>query len=305
MSKPLLAGIEAGGTKFVCAVGYSPVDIIKEIRFPTSAPEETMTRAHEFFVECEKEFGPVYSLGIASFGPVDLDISSDTYGHITSTPKLQWAGTDIVGFFKQRMHVPLGFDTDTNAAALGEGRYGAGRNCDTFLYLTIGTGVGGGVVVDNKALHGLVHPEVGHLRVVPRRDDPFSGTCPFHGSCLEGMAAGPAIEARWGKPGIELPEDHPAWDLEAWYLAQGLAAMVLMLSPQRIIMGGGVMHQPQIFPAIRRYLKEFLNGYVDRSEITGEREDYIVFPERENRAGITGALLLAEDAGSVEKGVGE
>jgi fructokinase len=295
MSKPLLAGIEAGGTKFVCAVGYSPVEIIKEIRFPTAAPKETMTRAYEFFRDCERELGPISSLGIGSFGPVDLDPASPAYGYITSTPKLQWADTDIVGFFKKRMNVSVGFDTDTNAAALGEGRYGAGRNCDTFLYLTIGTGVGGGVVVDNRALHGLVHPEVGHIRVVPRRDDPFPGTCPFHGTCLEGMAAGPAIEARWGKPGIELPEDHPAWDLEAWYLAQGLAAMVLTLSPQRIIMGGGVMHQPQIFPALRRYLREFLGGYVDRPEITEEQEDYIVFPERENQAGITGALLLAED----------
>ncbi|KGE70796.1 ROK family protein [Spirochaeta lutea] len=295
MSKPLLAGIEAGGTKFVCAVGYSPVDILKEIRFPTTTPEETMTRAYDFFKECQEEYGPIASLGIGSFGPVDLDRRSKTYGYITSTPKVRWAGTDIVGFFKSRMDVPIGFDTDTGAAALGEGRYGAGRGCDTFLYLTIGTGVGGGVVVDNKALHGLVHPEVGHIRLVPREDDTFQGTCPFHGTCLEGMAAGPAIQERWGKPGIELPEDHPAWDLEAYYLAQGLAAMVLTLSPQRIIMGGGVMHQPQIFPALRRYLKEFLNGYVDRPEITEEREDYIVFPERENQAGITGALLLAQD----------
>ncbi|WP_319415785.1 ROK family protein [Marispirochaeta aestuarii] len=300
MSKPLLAGIEAGGTKFVCAVGYSPVEILRETRFPTTTPEETMMRAYEFFSGCEKDLGPIASLGIGSFGPVDLDLSSDTFGNITSTPKILWADTDIVGFFTNRMNVSVAFDTDTNAAALGEGRYGAGRGCDTFLYLTIGTGIGGGVVVDNKALHGLVHPEVGHIRVAPRRDDPFPGTCPFHGSCLEGMAAGPAIEARWGRPGIELPEDHPAWDLEAWYLAQGLASMVLMLSPRRIIMGGGVMHQPQIFPAIRRYLKEFLNGYVDRPEITEEQEDYIVFPERENRAGITGALLLAEEAASVQ-----
>lgn len=300
MSKPLLAGIEAGGTKFVCAVGYSPVEILRETRFPTTTPEETMMRAYEFFSGCEKDLGPIASLGIGSFGPVDLDLSSDTFGNITSTPKILWADTDIVGFFTNRMNVPVGFDTDTNAAALGEGLYGAGRGCDTFLYLTIGTGIGGGVVVDNKALHGLVHPEVGHIRVAPRRDDPFPGTCPFHGSCLEGMAAGPAIEARWGKPGIDLPEDHPAWDLEAWYLAQGLASMVLMLSPRRIIMGGGVMHQPQIFPAIRRYLKEFLNGYVDRPEITEEQEEYIVFPERENRAGITGALLLAEEAASVQ-----
>ena len=215
MSKPLLAGIEAGGTKFVCAVGYSPVEILRETRFPTTTPEETMMRAYEFFSGCEKDLGPIASLGIGSFGPVDLDLSSDTFGNITSTPKILWADTDIVGFFTNRMNVPVGFDTDTNAAALGEGLYGAGRGCDTFLYLTIGTGIGGGVVVDNKALHGLVHPEVGHIRVAPRRDDPFPGTCPFHGSCLEGMAAGPAIEARWGKPGIELPEDHPAWDLEA------------------------------------------------------------------------------------------
>lgn len=293
----LLGGIEAGGTKFVCAVGTSPVDILEEIRFPTGDPQATLSRAGEFFVQAQKKHGPIGALGIGSFGPVDLDKSSPSYGSITSTPKLRWAGTQVVQAF-DFLNVPIEFDTDTNAAALGEVVYGAGKGLDTLLYLTVGTGVGGGIIVNGKPIHGLVHPEVGHILLTPRSDDSFRGTCPFHGTCLEGMAAGPAIEQRWGTPGHQLPADHPAWDLEAYYLAQGLMSMVLTLSPQRIILGGGVMHQPQLFPLIRSYLKQMLAGYVDRKEILEDNDTYIVFPQRENQAGITGALHLAYLAGA-------
>lgn len=290
----LLGGIEAGGTKFVCAVGTSPTDILDEVRFPTGDPTETLRKARAYFDEAQSRFGNISALGIGSFGPVDLDKKSATYGHITSTPKLRWAGTDVLAPFRD-LQIPLSFDTDTNAAAMGEVRYGAGKGLDTVLYITVGTGVGGGVIVNGRPLHGLVHPEVGHVALRVRDDDHFEGTCAFHRTCLEGMAAGPAIQARWGKPGSELEPNHPAWDLEAYYLAQGLASMVLTVSPQRIIMGGGVMHQPQLFPLVRKYLRQLLNGYVDRPEILEDNDSYLVFPQRENQAGIVGALTLAMD----------
>jgi fructokinase len=289
----LLGGIEAGGTKFVCAVGDAPNSILLEERFPTSDPESTLQRSLDFFLKAQEKFGPLSSLGIGSFGPIDLDQSSPTYGSITSTPKLRWAGAQVVQAFKG-LGVPIAFDTDTNAAALGELFYGKGRGLDTLLYITVGTGVGGGIVVNKKPIHGLVHPEIGHIPIIPRKDDSFPGLCPFHGTCLEGMAAGPAIQARWGVPATDLLPDHEAWDLEAEYIAQGLWSFILTVSPQKIILGGGVMHQPQLFPLIRGHLRRLLAGYVDRAEILEDNEDYISFPELGNHAGITGALVMAE-----------
>jgi fructokinase len=290
---PLWGGIEAGGTKFVCAVGTGPDNLRAEVRFPTTTPEETIGQAIRFFQQQEK--GPLTAIGIASFGPVDLNPDSPTFGYITHTPKPDWAHTDFAGRIRRALGVPVGFDTDVNVAALGEYRWGAAQGLDTFIYLTIGTGIGGGGMVNGKLIHGLVHPEMGHVRIPHDRDrDPYPGSCPYHGDCLEGLAAGPALEERWGQRGETLPADHPAWPLEADYLAFGLVNMICVLSPQRIIIGGGVMQQPQLFPRVRRRVQELLNNYLPVPAILDHIDDYIVPPGLGDRAGVLGAMALAE-----------
>ncbi len=290
-------GIEAGGTKFVCAVGSGPETIRDETTFSTTTPDETIGRAIRFFRD---QRGPIAALGIGSFGPVDPDPGSSTYGTITSTPKPGWQNVDIRGRLASVLGVPVGFDTDVNAAALGEHRWGAAQDTETFVYVTVGTGIGGGAMVEGRLLHGLVHPEMGHFHVPHDREgDPFEGTCPFHGDCLEGLAAGPALEARWGKRGEDLPEDHPAWPLEARYLALGLMAVVCVLSPQRIVLGGGVMRQRFLFPMIRMELQELLGGYIQAEAITEGMEAFVVPPALGDRAGVLGAIALAERAGGV------
>jgi len=290
---PLFGGIEAGGTKFVCAVGAGPQDMRDEIRFPTTTPEETIGQAIEFFQEqASKE--ALAAIGIASFGPVDPNPASPTFGYITTTPKPGWANTDLAGAIRRALKVPVGFDTDVNGAALGEHRWGAAQGLDTFIYLTIGTGLGGGGLVNGQLMHGLIHPEMGHIRLPHRPDDKYAGACPFHGDCLEGMAAGPALEGRWGQRAETLPADHPAWELEAYYLALGLVNFICTLSPQRIIMGGGVMEQPQLFPLIRRKILEALNGYVQSPAILERIDEYITPPGLGNKAGVLGAIALAE-----------
>jgi fructokinase len=289
--------IEAGGTKFVCAVGSGPHDWQEEIRFPTTTPEETIGRAVAFF-RAHHDRQPLAAVGIGSFGPVDPDPDSPTFGRITTTPKPGWSDTDIVPAIRAALDLPVGFDTDVNAAALGEGRWGAAQGLDTFIYLTVGTGIGGGGMVNGRLLHGMLHPEMGHVPVLHDwAADPYPGYCPFHGDCLEGLAAGPALEGRWGKRAEGLPPDHEAWELEARYLAQGLASYIYTLSPQRIVMGGGVMDQPQLLPLIRRQVQELLNGYLRTPQILAEIDRYIVAPGLGNRAGIAGALALAMDAG--------
>jgi len=293
---PLYGAIEAGGTKFVCATGTSPDHLRAEIRLPTTTPEETLGQALDFFRQ-QHAGEPLAAIGIGSFGPVDPDPASPTYGRITTTPKPGWADTDFVGAVRAALDLPVGFDTDVNAAALGEHRWGAGRGLTTFIYLTVGTGIGGGGLYEGRLLHGLMHPEMGHVPV--RRDpvrDPFTGSCPFHGDCLEGLAAGPAMEARWGRPARELEPGHPAWDLEAHYLAQGLASFVYVLSPQRLVLGGGVMQQPHLFPLVRRELLSQLNGYIQVPPIVEAIDEYVVPPGLGGRAGIAGALALAERA---------
>jgi fructokinase len=290
---PLWGGIEAGGTKFVCAVGTGPDNLRAEVRFPTTTPEETFGRAIRFFQQQEK--GPLTAIGIASFGPVDLNPDSPTFGYITDTPKPGWAHTDFAGRIRRALGVPVGFDTDVNVAALGEYRWGAAQGLDTFIYLTIGTGIGGGGMVNGKLIHGLVHPEMGHIRIPHDRGrDPYVGSCPYHGDCLEGLAAGPALEERWGQRGETLPADHPAWPLEADYLAFGLVNIICVLSPQRIIIGGGVMQQPQLFPLVRRRVQELLNNYLPVPAILDHIDDYIVPPGLGDRAGVLGAMALAE-----------
>jgi fructokinase len=291
---PLYAGIEAGGTKFVCVVGAGPDDIRAEARFSTRSPEDTLRRTLEFFREQRAQLGPLTAAGIASFGPVDLDPASPTYGFITSTPKAGWAQTDILGPVRQALGVPVRFETDVNAAALGEGRWGAAQGLDTFIYLTIGTGIGGGGLVNGQRMHGLVHPEMGHIRIPhDAAADPFPGACPYHGDCLEGLASGPAMKARWGRPAESLPDNHPGWALEARYLALALNNFVTTLSPQRIILGGGVMERRLLFPLIHRDVQALLNGYVQAAQILSHVDRYVVPPSFGARAGVLGALALA------------
>lgn len=288
-------GIEAGGTKFVCAVGSGPDAIEAELRFPTTTPAETIGRAVAFFRE-QAAVGPLAAVGVAAFGPLDPNPASPTYGFITTTPKPGWAQTDLAGEIRRALGVPVGFDTDVNGAALGEQRWGAAQGLDTFVYFTIGTGVGGGGMVGGRLMHGLVHPEMGHMRLPRNPADAFPGICPFHGDCFEGLAAGPALRARWGQPAELLPPDHPAWVVEAETIALALANVICILSPQRIILGGGVMEQAQLFPLVRRRTQALLNGYVQAPAILDEIDGYIAPPALGNRAGVLGALALAEQA---------
>jgi fructokinase len=292
----LWGGIEAGGTKFVCAVGTGPEDLRAEVSFSTTMPPETIGRAIQFFQQQRKE-GPLAAIGIASFGPVDPDPDSPTFGYITTTPKPGWAHTDVAGTIRRALGIPVGFDTDVNAAALGEHRWGAAQGLDTFIYLTVGTGIGGGGMVNGKLIHGLIHPEMGHIRIPHNRDrDPYAGLCPYHGDCLEGLATGPALEHRWGQPGETLPADHPAWQLEAEYLALGLMNYICILSPQRIIMGGGVMQQPHLLPLVRHRVRELLNGYLQSPMILEHLDEYVVLPGLGIRAGVLGAIALGQQA---------
>ncbi len=287
-------GIEAGGTKFACAVGTGPEDLRAEARFPTTTPKETIAQAIEFFREQQKR-ELIAAIGIASFGPVDPNPNSATFGYITTTPKPGWAHVDFAGAIRQALGTPVGFDTDVNVAAFGEGCWGAAQGLDTFIYLTVGTGIGGGGMVGGQFLHGLVHPEMGHIRIPHDwAKDPYAGWCPYHGDCLEGLANGPAIEARWGQRGETLPFDHPAWSLEAHYLALGLANFVCTLSPQRIIMGGGVMRQEHLFPMIREEVKILLNGYVQSAALAADIDSFIVPPGLGGRSGVLGAIALAK-----------
>ena len=293
----LYAGIEAGGTKFNCIAASGPQDVRAEARFPTTTPAETLGQVIAFFRRVQAEHGPLAGLGIGSFGPLDPNPASPTYGYITSTPKPGWAQADIAGPLRAEFGLPTAFDTDVNGAALGEWRWGAAQGLDTFIYLTVGTGIGGGAFVSGQLVHGLIHPEMGHI-LLPHdwKRDPFPGFCPFHGDCLEGMAAGPALEKRWGQRAETLPPEHPAWELEAHYLALGLANFICMLSPQRIILGGGVMAQPQLFPLLRTETRRLLNGYVQAPQILEQMDAYIVPPGLGARAGMLGAIALAEQA---------
>jgi fructokinase len=291
----LFGGIEAGGTKFVCAVGSGPQDLVAETRFPTTTPDETMHRVIEFFKTKINDLGPLAALGVASFGPLDPKLDSPTYGYITSTPKPGWANFDFVGSLKRAFDLPVGFDTDVDGAVLGEWRWGNGKGLDSLVYLTIGTGIGGGAMANGAVIHGLLHTEMGHLRIPhDLHHDPFPGICPYHGDCWEGLACGPAIEKRWGKKAESLPVDHPAWRLEADYLASALMNLILVLSPQRIIMGGGVMSQAALFPLVRQRVLERLNHYIKSSQIVEKIEQYIVPPGLGAKSGVLGAIALAE-----------
>jgi fructokinase len=293
--EPLYGAIEAGGTKFACMVGTGPADMREQVRFPTTSPEATLLEAVTFFRSAESRLGKLAAIGVASFGPVDLHPDSPSYGFITSTPKAGWANVDIAGTLRDALAVKVGFDTDVNAAALGEWRWGAARGLETFLYLTIGTGIGGGGMVNGRLMHGLVHPEMGHVRIPhDLQTDPFAGTCPFHGDCLEGLASGPAMNARWLQPAEQLPPDHPGWALEARYLALALVNFICTVSPERIVMGGGVMSSGRLFPLIRQQVLELLGNYVRAPQLLNGIDDYIVPPWLGEHAGVLGALALAQ-----------
>jgi len=292
LMRHVFGGVEGGGTKFVLLIGTGPDDIVDEAQFPTTTPVETLGRVVEFFAR-PREGVRLAAIGVSSFGPIDPDPLSPTYGYITTTPKPGWAHTDVVGLLGETLGVPVGWDTDTNGAALGEHRWGAGRDADPLYYITVGTGIGGGGLVNGRLLHGLMHPEMGHLLLPAFDGDTFAGVCPYHGRCLEGIASGPALRARLGRPAQEVGPDDPVWELEAQYLAAGLLSIVETLSPQRIIVGGGVASAPGLLDRVRRQLVRLNNGYIARPELMDGMADYIVPPGLGGRSGVMGALELA------------
>lgn len=282
----IYGAIEAGGTKFVCAVSDEQGEIKGKVSIPTTTPEETLEQVFTYFDQFD-----LSAIGIGSFGPIDVNPASPTYGYVTTTPKMDWINYDFLGAVKKRYAIPVGWTTDVNAAALGELRKGAARGLSSCVYLTVGTGIGGGAVVNGELLSGYGHPEMGHILVRLHPDETFKGFCPYHENCLEGIAAGPAVEQRHGKKGSELADDSVVWEMEAYYLAQALMSYTLVLSPERIILGGGVMKQAQLFPLIRQEFEKLMGGYVQLPAL----DEYIVPPALGDNAGITGCLLLAKE----------
>jgi fructokinase len=290
----IYGGVEAGGTKFSCIIGCDPDHILDESAIHTTSPEETLREVIHFFASATET---ISAIGIGSFGPIDLNKTSRYFGYITNTPKRGWRNTDFVGTIGRALKIPIVFDTDTNAAGLGEVKWGNAQAVDHVLYVTIGTGIGGGFIIKGKPLHGLLHPEIGHMRIPHNwKQDPFPGICPFHGDCLEGLASGPAIYKRWGSPGESLPTNHKAWALETQYIATGLVNLVCALSPQRIILGGGVMKQAELFDKIRVKMKELSNRYFEHKQLEENIAEYVVPPKLGRRAGVLGALALAREA---------
>lgn len=308
-----IGGIEAGGTKMVCAIGNENGELIDRMSIPTETPQKTLAAMADYFKDAS-----IDALGIGCFGPLDLDASSKTYGYITKTPKEGWSNVNVLGFFKKELSVPVAIDTDVNAAMLGEIRKGAAVGCDSAIYITVGTGIGVGVYVNGGLLHGLVHPEAGHILLARHGSEPcecgngefeegvqtsqgksdgckrriFRGVCPYHTSCFEGLASGPAIEARWGKGAKELTEDEKVWELEAFYLAQAITNYILCYSPQKIVLGGGVMHVEKLFPMIREKVIDMLGGYVQHDKILKDMDYYIVPTVLGDDSGIVGAMEL-------------
>ncbi len=283
----LIGAVEAGGTKIVCGIGNAAGEVLDRVSFPTEQPEKTIERIVEYFRDKD-----VAAIGYGSFGPINIDAASPQYGYVTTTPKPGWSNYPVLPELKKAIDVPFGWDTDVNAAALGEATWGAAQGLDSCLYYTIGTGVGVGVYLEDRLTHGLVHPEGGHVLTRLYPGDTFKGVCPYHGNCLEGVAAGPAIQARWGVKADQLPVDHEAWEIEAYYIGQAIASAVLLVSPKRIILGGGVMHQLQLFPLIREQVRRNLNGYVVASALAENIDEYIVPPGLGDNAGLCGSLAL-------------
>lgn len=288
------AGIEAGGTKFICATAKDSPELLNRTRIPTQNPEGTYTEVVAYLQAQEQRHGALDAIGLASFGPLDVNASSPTFGRMGNTPKAGWPGFDMLAPLREQFDVPLALQTDVNGSALGESLWGAGRGLDSVLYITIGTGIGGGALHKGYFLGQLAHSEMGHIRLAREpQDASFEGICPAHGDCFEGLASGPAIKARWGQPAEALPSDHPAWALEAAYIAQALVNYILILFPQRIILGGGVMRQPQLWPLIREQLAAYLGAYIPLRELGIKLEDWLVAPEQEGDSGVLGAIALA------------
>lgn len=304
-----IGGIEAGGTKMVCAIGEvqtdkgqpgeSQVTITERVTIPTEKPKITLPRMAAFF-----EGKGISSLGIGCFGPVDLHRASPTYGYITSTPKLEWQNVDMVGIFSRALGVPVGFDTDVNAAVLGEVTWGAAKDCDTAIYITVGTGVGVGVYCNGALMHGLVHPEAGHLLLQRHPKDTYAGKCPYHANCLEGLASGPAVEARWGRPAKELADREDVWEMEAFYLAEAVANYVLTYSPQKIVLWGGIMHQSQLFSMVRAKVQELLGGYISNEKILKEIDTYLGAAGTWRKSGYYGSVCARYAGGRVPEAEG-
>lgn len=287
----LIGGIEAGGTKMVCAVGDENGVVKDRVSFPTRQPQETFEDMIGYYKKWD-----IKALGVGCFGPLDLDKNSATYGYITKTPKPGWSNFDVVGTLKNALNVPVGFDTDVNGAILGEVTWGAAKGAESAIYITIGTGVGVGVYVNGGLLHGLVHPEGGHILLEKHPQDTYKGKCPFHGNCMEGLASGPAIEARWGKKGVELADRDEVWEMEAYYIAQAIMDYIMVYSPQKIILWGGVMHQEKLFGMVRKEVQRLINGYVAHNMILEDIDEYIVPPALGEDPGIMGAIKLGLDA---------
>ena len=291
MAEKLYGGIEGGGTKFNCAIGDGPQNIVKEARFATTTPEETIGQVIEFFTPFADQ---LHGIGLGSFGPFDVDPASLTFGYITTTPKPGWGNTNILGMLREKIHTPIAVDMDVVVAGLGEARWGASKHDSHSLYLTIGTGIGGGYIVDGQPLRGLTSLEMGHIHIPhDLKLDPFQGACPYHGDCFEGLASGPAIQARFGQRAETLTNDNPYWDVEAGYIAHALTNFILSLAPQRIIIGGGVMQKDFMFPLVRKKVQELLNGYISHDRIIDHMDDYIVPPALGGQAGVLGCIALA------------
>ena len=297
MSAPVFGGVEAGGTKFVCLVGHGPDGVVSEERIATTTPAETLDHVVTFFRRAQERNGPCEAFGIAAFGPLDLDPASPTWGRLTRTPKPGWGGIDLVAPLREAFGKPVAIDTDVDGAGLAETLWGAGRGADCVVYITVGTGIGGGTIYRGAPLHGASHAEMGHIRVPRHPEDArFVGVCPFHGDCIEGLASGPAVLARWGAPAEALAADHVAWDVLGFYLGHLCATATMLLSPHVLVMGGGVMKNPPLLPAVRAWTKRLLAGYLQSPRLDGALESYIVPPVLGDRAGGLGALALAAAA---------
>jgi fructokinase len=294
MSATLLAGVELGGTKCVCILGTGPEDIRARVTVPTLDPDTTLDSIATVIQKWREEAGPPVALGVASFGPIDLRHDSPTYGCMGATPKRGWANADIAGYFTRRFALPVGITTDVIGAALAEGRWGDAQGLSDYAYITVGTGIGAGLIVAGQSVFGCHHPEVGHARIVRARGDTWPGNCPFHGDCIEGLASGPAIEARSGKPAGSLEADSPVWETVVHALAQLNHLLVVTAAPQRILIGGGVMSaQPHLFPRIRRAVLESLNGYLHIPQVLNDIDRFIAPPGLGTLAGPLGALAVA------------
>jgi fructokinase len=290
--KKIFGCIEAGGTKFVLGLASAPDQIFAKAHIETTTPDETIGRVITWLRAASEKYGQLSAIGIASFGPADIHSDSASWGYITATPKKGWRNTDIAGAFVRAFSVPVGFDTDVNGAVLAESRWGAGRGKPVSVYITVGTGIGGGIFANSRMIGGISHPEMGHMRLDRHpQDRNFDGICPFHGACLEGLASGPAIMARWGKKLSDLPPDHEAHEIIAWYLAQCAVTLQAVLAPTCIIMGGGVMQTEGLLDRVRDQADMLGGGY-----FAGDARTMIVRPGLGELSGLLGGLALAQDA---------